>query len=279
MLDHDLKNLIRERYDEFVRRGGFKDFRSPDIGGAGVGIVGQRLYEPEEVCLVPRSAFYYSMGCTTPTRFIDMRPGEAVLDIGCGIGIDVILAAHKVGPKGKVIGVDLSPLMIERAREVIAEAGLQRFNVELLVADMEKLPLPSNLVDVVISNGAINQSLDKYAVYREAYRVLKPGGRMAIADIVLTEKLDPELQKIFRCNWSGCLGAGMEEKEYLRAVGEAGFEHVEVFARRLLSREELEVMVSCPVRELTPPLQREHFEAVQGKVASIKFRAIKPLQN
>jgi SAM-dependent methyltransferase len=200
-----------------------------------------------------------------------------VADFGCGGGIDVILAAHKVGPQGRVIGIDFAPEMIERAKQAIEAAGLQDRDIELGVADMASTRLPESRVDVVISNCVINLIPDKAAVYQEAFRILKPGGRVAISDIVLTDKIDPELKERFQATWPGCLGGAIPEDEYLNMIREAGFAEVQIVSRHLLTPVELEAMACCPGEKFTTPPAKEDLFAVQGKVSSIKFRAIKQL--
>lgn len=199
-----------------------------------------------------------------------------IVDFGCGGGIDVILAAHKVGLQGGVVGIDFADQMIERARQAIAEAGLQDRNIELRVSDMEKTQLPDSFADVVISNCVINLCPDKDGVYEEAFRILRPGGRLAISDIVLTENIDPDLQERFRSTWAGCLGGAIAEEEYWKTVRRAGFAELQVVARHTLTSEELEAMACCPGEEFTPAPAKEDLAVVQGKVTSIKFTALKP---
>jgi SAM-dependent methyltransferase len=237
--------------------------------------VDQHLYSQGELALVPEVALNLSRGCGNPTGFADIQSGEVVVDFGCGGGIDVILAAHKVGPPGRVIGIDFAPEMVERAKQAIEAARLQEGNIELRVADMDSTQLPDGCVDVLISNCVINLIPDKAAVYQEAFRILKPGGRVAISDIVLTEKIDSELKERFQVTWPGCLGGAIPEDEYINMIREAGFAEIQIVARHLLTPVELEAMASCPGEEFTPPPAKEDLIVVQGKVSSIKFRAIK----
>ena len=237
----------------------------------------QHLYSQGELALVPEVALNLSRGCGNPTGFADIQSGEVVVDFGCGGGIDVILAAHKVGPPGRVIGIDFAPEMVERAKQAIEAARLQEGNIELRVADMDSTQLPDGCVDVLISNCVINLIPDKAAVYQEAFRILKPGGRVAISDIVLTEKIDPELKERFQVTWPGCLGGAIPEDEYINMIREAGFAEIQIVARHLLTPVELEAMACCPGEEFTPPPAKEDLIVVQGKVGSIKFRAIKQL--
>ncbi|MDI6821630.1 MAG: methyltransferase domain-containing protein [Actinomycetota bacterium] len=198
------------------------------------------------------------------------------MDFGCGGGIDVILSAHKIGSQGRVVGIDFARQMIERAKQAVIEAGLQDRNIELRVSAMENTQLPDRFADVVISNCVINLCPDKDAVYEEALRILRPGGRFAISDIVLTENINPELQERFRSTWAGCLGGAIIEEDYLQMVRQAGFAEIKIVARHTLTPEELGAMACCPGEEFTPAPAKEDLAVVQGKVTSIKFTAVKP---
>ena len=233
------------------------------------------LYGQEELSMVPEIARNLSRGCGNPTGFANLQSGEVVVDFGCGAGIDVILAARKVGPSGKVFGVDFAPQMIERAKQAVAEAGLTDA-VELVVGDMEQLNLPDSFADVVTSNCVINLSPDKDAVYQEAFRILKPGGRLAISDIVLAEKIEPHVQTRLQSSWSGCVGGTIDEESYFDIISQAGFRQFETVARHALVSQELDEMACCPGPEFTPVPAKEDLAVVQGKVVSIKFTAVKP---
>jgi len=226
--------------------------------------------------MVPETALNLSRGCGNPSGFADIRPGDTVVDFGCGGGIDVILAARKVGAHGRVIGVDFAEPMILRARQAVAEAGLQDRNIELRAEDMEGTRLPDAFADVLLSNCVINLCPDKDAVYKEAFRVLRPGGRIAISDVVLTESIAPGLRMRFQATWAGCLGGAVQEEEYWQTVTRAGFAEIRVVARYPLRGEELVAMACCPGEEFTPPPAKEDLRLVEGKVASVKFTATKP---
>lgn len=200
-----------------------------------------------------------------------------VVDFGCGGGIDVILAAQMVGQQGKVVGIDFAPQMIERAKLAIAEASLQGRDIELRVADMENSLLPSSFSDVVISNCVINLCSDKNAVYKEAFRILRPGGRLAISDIVLTEAIDLQLRARFQSTWTGCLGGAIPEKGYWQVLKKAGFAEIQIVKRHTLTPGELVAMACCPGGDFTPAPASEDLAVVQGKVISIKFTALKPV--
>lgn len=198
------------------------------------------------------------------------------MDFGCGAGIDVILAAHKVGKQGRVVGLDFAPQMIERAKQAVISSGLQERDIELRVADLENSQLPQSFADVVISNCVINLVPDKKSVYGEAYRILKTGGRLAISDVVLTEEIDPRLRERFQEYWAGCLGGALAEDDYWQTIKNAGFAEIKSVSRHTLTPPELEAMASCPGEEFTPAPAKEDLAVVQGKVVSIKFTAVKP---
>lgn len=200
-----------------------------------------------------------------------------VVDFGCGGGIDVILAAQTVGIQGKVVGIDFAPQMIERAKLAVAEAGLQDRDIELSVAELGSSLLPNSFSDVVISNCVINLCSDKDAVYKEAFRILRPGGRLAISDIVLTEAIDLQLRGRFQSTWTGCLGGAIPEGDYCHVLSKVGFTKIQVVTRHTLTPEELIAMACCPGDEFTPAPASEDLAVVQGKVTSIKFTAIKPV--
>ena len=206
----------------------------------------------------------------------NLQSGEVVVDFGCGAGIDVILAAHKVGRQGRVVGLDFSPQMIERAKQAVIASDLQESNIELRVTDLENTQLPHSFADVVISNCVINLCPDKQAVYGEANRILKPGGRLAISDVVLTEKIDPRMRERFQEHWAGCLGGAVPEKDYRQTITNAGLAEIKTVSRHNLTPQELEAMACCPGKEFTPAAAQADLAAVQGKVVSVKFTAVKP---
>ena len=235
----------------------------------------QGLYGQAELSFVPEVALNLSRGCGNPTGFANIRPGDVVVDFGCGGGIDVVLAAHKVGPQGRVVGVDGTPQMIERAKQAAAEAGLQDRTIEFRTAYLDNTQLPDGFADVVISNCVINLCPDKDAVYEEAFRIVRLGGRIAISDIVFTEDIASELQERFQSTWPGCLGGAIAEGDYWQTVRQSGFAEIQIVARHPLTPEELEAMACCPGEEFTPPPSKEDRAAVEGKVASVKFTAMK----
>ena len=225
--------------------------------------------------MAPEVALNLSRGCGNPTGFANLQPGDVVVDFGCGGGIDVILAARKVGEDGKVVGIDFAPQMIKQAKKAVIDSGLQERDIDLRVADMGKSQLPKDFADVVISNCVINLCSDKDAVYEEAFRILKDSGRLAISDIVLIENIDFQLQMRFQSTWAGCLGGAILEKNYWQIMERAGFTEIQIVSRHTLTPVELKAMACCPGEEFTPPPKNEDLEIVQGKVDSVKFTAVK----
>ena len=237
----------------------------------------QGFYGEAELSSVPELARNLSRGCGNPTGFADLRLGEVVVDFGCGGGIDVILAGHKVGAQGRVVGIDGSDKMIERAMQAVASAGLEDRNIEFRNAYLDQTQMPEGFADVVVSNCVINLCPDKDSVYKEAFRILKSGGRIAISDIVLTEDIEPRLRERFQSTWAGCLGGAVSELEYLQTVRGAGFTAVQIVTQHSLTSQELVAMASCPSVEFTPAPANEDLAMVEGKVKSVKFTAVKPL--
>lgn len=205
-----------------------------------------------------------SRGCGTPLAFAAVAPGEVVADLGCGGGIDVLLAAGRVGPEGRVTGVDMTPGMIERARGSVAEAGVadQSF---LVVADIRRTGLPDASVDMVISNCMINLVPDKEAVYSEIVRVLRPGGRIANSDIAVRGPVALKLSARFQASWAGCLGGAVPELDYLQIVSSAGLSEATVVARHPLGAGELRAVSCCPGEEYTTPPAAADLAAVADK--------------
>jgi arsenite methyltransferase len=226
--------------------------------------------------LVPELALNLSRGCGNPTGFAKLQSGNVVVDFGCGGGIDVVLAANKVGKQGKVIGIDFAPQMIERSKQTVTKAGLKDRDIVLSVADLGKSHLPAAFADIVISNCVINLCPDKEDVYKEAFRILKPGGRLAISDVVFTDGINSELRERFCSSWAGCLGGAIAEENYWQIVKNSGFTKIHIVARHTLNPEELEAMACCPGQDFTPPPDQEDRVLVEGKVDSVKFTAIRP---
>lgn len=223
------------------------------------------LYSADETQDLPEKAVLASLGCGNPTALIDLREGETVLDLGSGGGIDVLLSAKRVGPTGFVYGVDMTEEMLALAMENKAKAGVS--NVAFLRGRIEDVPLPANSVDVVISNCVINLAADKSLVLHDAFRVLKPGGRFAVSDVVADGPVPAELRSNME-SWVGCIAGALDKDEYTRLLQEAGFEDVSVeITRRYIAAD-----VGLDTSGLPPG-----WEAGDGKLASAFVRATKPL--
>ena len=227
------------------------------------------LYSLDETAEVPEDALKASLGCGNPTALASLAPGEVVLDLGSGGGIDVLLSARRVGPTGFAYGLDMTDEMLTLARKNAAEQGAT--NVEFLQGQIEAVPLPADAVDVVISNCVINLSADKGRVLREAFRVLKPGGRFAVSDVVVQGELPEDLRRSLE-SWVGCVAGALEEREYRRLLAEAGFEAVEVEVTRVYDPRDVAPRVGVPVDEATIA----RFETAGGRVVSAFVRARKP---
>jgi SAM-dependent methyltransferase len=184
-------------------------------------------YSEEELASIPEDAAHNALGCGNPLAFADVKEGEVVLDIGSGAGIDVLLASKKVGESGRVIGLDMTPEMIERGKKNVKEAGVA--NVEFRQGEAESMPVDDETVDLIVSNCVINLSPDKKKVFEEAYRILKPGGRVLISDIV-THNLSQKIKDNMNA-WVGCVAGALEEEDYLKTIRDAGFKDVEVVGK------------------------------------------------
>jgi arsenite methyltransferase len=188
------------------------------------------LYDDSQAQQIPEEALLASLGCGNPTALAELKPGEVVLDLGSGGGIDVLLSAKRVGPSGKAYGLDMTDEMLALARENQSKAGA--VNVEFLKGEIENVPLPDNSVDVIISNCVINLSADKSRVLREAFRVLKPGGRFAVSDVVTRGEILPEIRRSVLL-WVGCVAGALDEDEYRSKLAAAGFEQIEIEPSRV----------------------------------------------
>ena len=225
------------------------------------------LYEAGETAGLPAEALLASLGCGNPTALAELAEGEVVLDLGSGGGIDVLLSAKRVGPTGKAYGLDMTDEMLALALENKAKAGAT--NVEFLKGHIEAIPLPANTVDVIISNCVINLSGDKRTVLQEAFRVLKPGGRFAVSDVLVREGL-PEAVRENMALWTGCVAGALEEHEFIRLLHEAGFEDARIEPTRVYTREDAETLLQGTGLDLALAAD------VQGKVLSGFVRATKP---
>jgi len=268
-----LKEEIKTRYGQAALQAQRQERRSCCGTGTVLEVgkldpITSQLYGDQETAALPEDAVRASLGCGNPTALAQIASGETVLDLGSGGGIDVLLSARRVGPSGKVYGLDMTDEMLELARANQAKAGVT--NVEFLKGDIEHIPLPDNSVDLIISNCVINLSPDKDRVLAEAFRVLKPGGRLAVSDIVVRGEIPQEIQRSIEL-WAGCVAGALEEGDYIAKLERAGFEGVSIE----------------PTRVYTAADARELFEgtdinldaiapAVDGKFISGFVRATKP---
>ena len=271
MSTQDIKEVVKEKYGQaalrVVKGGSSCCGAAPAVEGCPDPIT-SNLYDGSQTSEIPEEALMASLGCGNPTALAELKSGETVLDLGSGGGIDVLLSARRVGPSGKAYGLDMTDEMLALARENKRKAGVE--NVEFLRGEIENIPLPDNSVDVVISNCVINLSADKDRVLREAFRVLKPGGRFAVSDIVVRGEVPTEIRRSVEL-WVGCMAGALEETEYLSKLAQAGFETVSVEAtrvyrvadaRELLSSKGIDVDAIAPL--------------VDGKFISAFVRAKKP---
>ncbi|HKV23669.1 MAG TPA: arsenite methyltransferase [Candidatus Acidoferrum sp.] len=266
----NIRELVREKYAEAARRtstGGSSCCGSSPANGACDPIT-SNLYDPNQVSEVPENALHASLGCGNPTALAALNPGETVLDLGSGGGIDVILSARRVGPTGKAYGLDMTDEMLALANENKRKSGMN--NVEFLRGEIEHIPLPDNSVDVIISNCVINLSADKDAVLREAYRVLKPGGRFAVSDVVTRGEIDAQIRQSVLL-WVGCVAGALEENAYGEKLASAGFEAIEVEPTRVYRAEDAREFLT----ERGMDVEKLAAE-VDGKILSAFVRAVKP---
>ena len=228
----DIKEVVKQKYGEAalrVKSGGSSCCGATPASNCCDPITAN-LYDASQAGQIPEEALLASLGCGNPTALAQLKPGETVLDLGSGGGIDVLLSARRVGPAGKAYGLDMTDEMLALANENKRKAGIE--NVEFLKGDIESIPLPDNSVDVIISNCVINLSADKDKVLREALRVLKPGGRLAVSDVVTRGEMLPEIRQSVLA-WVGCIAGALEENEYRSKLAGAGFEQIEVEPTRL----------------------------------------------
>src|SRR5947209_2000247 len=230
MAGTDIKEAVKEKYGQTALR--VKSGRASccDTDELGCNPITSDLYNASQVQQIPEEALRASLGCGNPTALAKLNPGEVVLDLGSGGGIDVLLSARRVGPTGKAYGLDMTDEMLALARENQKKADVR--NVEFLKGEIESIPLPDNSVDVIISNCVINLSADKDRVLREAFRVLKPGGRFAVSDVVVRGEVPAEIRRNVEL-WIGCVAGALEDEEYRGKLAKAGFEAVDLEPTRV----------------------------------------------
>src|SRR5436309_5179495 len=265
MNSDQIKETVKQNYGHVAQRvlGGERG----DCGCA-CDPVSSNLYDVAETAALPEGAVRASLGCGNPTALAELHAGEVVLDLGSGGGIDVLLSARRVGPTGKAYGLDMTDEMLALANENKRKAGAD--NVEFLKGEIEHIPLPDNSVDVIISNCVINLSADMSQVLREAFRVLKPGGRFAVSDVVTRGEISPEIRKSVLL-WVGCVAGALEDVEYRRKLTAAGFEQIEIEPTRIYKAEDARDLLAAEgvdVDAIAPQ--------VDGKFMSAFVRAVKP---
>jgi arsenite methyltransferase len=267
MTAYDVKEIVKERYGQAARG----VLSAPErCCGAPTDAVSGDLYDETEAATVPVAALQASLGCGNPTALAELEPGEVVLDLGSGGGIDVLLSARRVGPTGKAFGLDMTDEMLALAEQNKQRSGLA--NVEFLRGEIESIPLPDASVDVVVSNCVINLSAEKDRVLGEAFRVLRPGGRFAVSDIVVRGSIPAELREDASL-WAKCLAGAMEESEYRAKLAAAGFTDVDVQPTRVFTEDEAHEFL---VGEGLEDLANRVAPLVAGKVMSAFVRANKP---
>lgn len=268
MTDTPVHTAVREKYGDIAKSLGNTGGCGPVACCGGGDPITADLYSETEKAGLPAGAVAVSLGCGNPTALLRLEPGQVVLDLGSGGGIDVLLSARRVGPTGKVYGLDMTDEMLALARENQKQAGAT--NVEFLKGTIEAIPLPDNSVDVVISNCVINLSSDKDAVLREAFRVLKPGGRFAVSDVVVRGDVPAAVRRNMEL-WVGCIAGALEESEYAAKLSAAGFADVEVEPWRIYQVEDARAFLTdsgLDVDQFAPQ--------VEGRFASAFIRAQKP---
>jgi ubiquinone/menaquinone biosynthesis C-methylase UbiE len=266
----DIKETVKQKYGQAalqVKDGG-NSCCSSVFDPVKLDPITSKLYEGCETEGLPAEALAASLGCGNPTALAELHPGETVLDLGSGGGIDVLLSAKRVGPSGKVYGIDMTDEMLALARENQAKAGVA--NVEFLKGEIEAIPLPDQSVDVIISNCVINLSGEKERVLAEAFRVLRPGGRFAVSDIVVRGAVPTEIKKSMEL-WAGCVAGALEEGEYKRLLAQAGFQNISIEPTRIYRAED--------AREFLTGMEMDVERiaaAVDGTFMSAFVRAEKP---
>ena len=272
----DIKQIVKEKYGQAALR--VKTGGSSCCGAAPSGIeqcdpITSNLYDESQTAGIPEDAVLASLGCGNPTALAQLNPGEIVLDLGSGGGVDVLLSAKRVGPTGKAYGLDMTDEMLALANENKRKAGAA--NVEFLKGEIENVPLPNNSVDVIISNCVINLSADKDRVLREAFRVLKPGGRMAVSDVVTRGAIPDEIrQKVLL--WVGCTAGALDDSDYRSKLTAAGFEQIEVEPTRVYrvaDAREFLASAGVDVDAISPQVDEKFMSAF---IRAVKPRSVEP---
>jgi SAM-dependent methyltransferase len=267
----DIKQVVKEKYGQAALRvtnGGTSCCGSSPTIADGCDSITSNLYDLSQIKQIPEEALLASLGCGNPTALAKLNAGEVVLDLGSGGGIDVLLSARRVGPTGKAYGLDMTDEMLALANENKQKSGIE--NVEFLKGEIENIPLPDNSVDVIISNCVINLSADKDKVLSEAFRVLKPGGRLAVSDVVTRGEINPQIRQSILL-WVGCVAGALQDVEYRDKLSTAGFEQIDIEPTRIYRAEEARDILSVEGLDgdaIAPE--------VDGKFMSAFIRAVKP---
>lgn len=268
----NIKEAVREKYGQAavrVQTGKSSCCSASTASNACCDPITSELYTENERHELPEQALRASLGCGNPTALAKLNPGETVLDLGSGGGIDVLLSARRVGPTGQAYGLDMTDEMLNLARENQKKAGLD--NVEFLKGEIEHVPLPDNSVDVIISNCVINLSADKDQVLREAFRVLKPGGRLAVSDVVVSGEVPSDLRKNVEL-WIGCIAGALQDSEYASKLRTAGFDNIEIEPTRIYGVEDARQVLTSQGIDVDAIAHE-----VSGKFMSAFIRAYKPI--
>jgi len=266
-----IKDEVKTKYGEAARRvasGESGACCAPSCCGTQIDPITRDLYDSSQKSLLPDAAVKASLGCGNPTALAELKPGEIVLDLGSGGGIDVLLSARRVGPTGKAYGLDMTDDMVALARENQKKAGIT--NVEFLKGEMESIPLPDCSVDVIISNCVINLSADKDLALREAFRVLKPGGRFAVSDVVVRGEVPDEVRKSVLL-WVGCIAGALRDGDYVAKLQQAGFDSIEIEPTRVYNIEDARAFLNTEGVDIDAIASQ-----VEGKFISAFVRAQKP---
>jgi len=270
MIPQEVKQDIKELYGRFAEAGMAQAPHSV-IDSANY-VFCRKRYKQSDLATLPQTALRLSCGSSNPVSFAEIRANSAVVDLGCGGGIDVILAAHQIEKQGKVLGIDIAPEMVAAAQQAVAESGLQP-HIFFRTIDIEDIyPLPKNFADVVTANGVINLCPDRITVYKNIFRILKPGGVLVLSDFVLTEEIDPHLHTRLQADRTGCLGRAVSTEDHLLQLKKFTFDILQV-ENTILSAEDLETIACYPDRDLQGPPKTEELFLLKDKVAVVTIIA------
>jgi len=267
----DIKEVVKEKYGQAALRattGGSSCCGAAPASSDCCDPITSNLYDVSQISQIPEEALLASLGCGNPTALAKLNPGEVVLDLGSGGGIDVLLSARRVGPTGKAYGLDMTDEMLALANENKRKSGME--NVEFLKGEIENIPLPDNSVNVIISNCVINLSADKDKVLREAFRVLKPGGRRAVSDVVTRGDISPTVRESILL-WVGCIAGALDETEYRNKLAAAGFEQIDIEPTRIYRADDARDILTASGLDVNTIAAD-----VDGKFFSAFVRAVKP---